>query len=115
MIVSILFKEFKLPKFKITQSQTHTVFLNSSEEFDTTNRTKWEELRNNAQNFMDEDEFEELPDSPPKDVALWMKVYQYVDRGEFANSEEDWFSERKGTIEVKWQIVDLKGKVVLDF
>ena len=101
-----------MPIFKFSHTQVHRVDLIFSEEFDTESQDEWEALKSKAKGGMDEDEFESLPDVAPEDVDVWLRVYSFVDSGEFSVREEDWVSDRKGGYESFFQVTDEDGNVL---
>ncbi len=101
-----------MPTFKFTHTQVHRVDLIFSEEFDTASQDDWDALLSRAANSMEADEFAALPDAAPDDVDVWLRVYSFVDTGEFSESEEDWVTDRKGGYESYFQITDEDGNVL---
>jgi hypothetical protein len=101
-----------MPTFKFIHRQVHRVDLIFSEEFDTASQDDWDALLSMAASSMDEDEFAALPDDPPDDIDIWLKVYSFVDTGEFSDSEEDWVTVRKGGYESYILVTDEDGNVL---
>lgn len=101
-----------MPTFKFIHTQVHRVDRIFSEEFDTESQDDWDALLSRAENLMDEDEFSALPEDAPDDIDVWLRVYSFVDTGEFAEAEEDWVTDRKGGYESYFQVTDEDGNVM---
>ena len=105
--------EVTLPAFKIKLVRTHRVDNIYSEELDMSSQTQWDEVKSKAKDMMDEDEFDQLPDSPPDDIAIWLSVYQWIDPLELKLHSQDWVSDRKGNFVDQWFITDFDDNIVL--
>lgn len=101
-----------MPKFKVSQTQIHRVDRIFTVDFDTESKEQWDELKSKAQDLMDEDDFDELPDDPPEDLAIWLRVCQCIDSSEYSDDGEDWVSHRKGGYETYWEVSDEEGSIV---
>ena len=101
-----------MPTFKFIHTQVHRVDRIFFEEFDTDDQDQWDEVKAKAQGMMDSDEFSALPDEAPDDVAIWLRVYSFVDAIELADSEDDWVTDRKGGYESYFQVTDEDDNVL---
>lgn len=101
-----------MPTFKFIHTQVHRVDLIFSEDFDSDDQDQWDEVKAKAQGMMDAEEFAALPDEAPDDVDIWLRVYSFVDTGEFSDAEEDWVTDRKGGSESYFQVTDEDGNVL---
>jgi hypothetical protein len=101
-----------MPKYKVVRTEYHQVASIYTDQFDTSDDEKWDELKKEAEFHMPRDEFEALPEDPPSDPQLWFDVYYHVNSGEFAEQEDDWISVRKGGFDVSNKLLNSKGKVI---
>lgn len=101
-----------MPKFKATQELFQTVIQTFWEEFDTENQDQWESLKSRVKDCSGED-LDDYPDEAPSDPSLWFQLYQMLYHLEYENDEEDdWFSDRKGSTEHRYQLEDSDGNVI---
>lgn len=104
-----------MPKFKISYSELHRVKQTVYEEFDTSSKEQWEQLKEKARDRMDPYEFDELPIKPPKTPEDWMRLYKFVDVSEYSNSEkDDWLTLINGGHEMSWVVTDKSGKIIME-
>jgi hypothetical protein len=110
----ILLLGVAMTKFKVSLTQTHSVLLVYSDQFDTSDQGKWEELKEcvKSSGSMDDDEFDSLPKKAPKNIQKWLRVYQCLDATDFPNQEENWISHSKGGFPVDYEITDENNQVV---
>lgn len=101
-----------MPKYTATYTEYHHVAVVFSDEFDTSDSEKWEWLRSAAQEHLEPDEFEQLPEEPPTDPKLWFELYGHVAETEYSDNEEDWITVRKGGYETSRELHDMSGNVV---
>jgi hypothetical protein len=101
-----------MPKFKAVRTEYHQVASIYTDTFDTKDEEKWEWLKNEAEFHMPRDEFDALPEDPPKDPEIWMTLYGYINSGEFSEQEDDWITVREGGYDVTEKLLDAKGKPV---
>ncbi len=102
-----------MTKFKVIQKLTQVVIQEFWEEFDTSDQSRWEALKESVKYSMDDDEFDELPDEAPEDEAVWFSLYQNLDCHEYANQEEDyWKSDIKGSTEYDYILENEDGEQI---
>lgn len=101
-----------MPKYKVVLNEYHRVTSTFTDEFDTKDADKWEQVKASAEFEMNPEEFEALPEDPPKDPAAWFAVYRYVDALGYQEREDDWVTSRKGGFETSIELQDKKGNVL---
>lgn len=101
-----------MPKYTAVLTEHHTVTVTLTDEFDTSDISKWESLKENAKYAMSSKDFQALPQKPPKDPAIWVTLYRYLDRSEYEDKESDWISLNQGGYETSLDILDIKGKII---
>ena len=101
-----------MPTFKFIHTQVHRVDQIFSEEFDTNDQDKWDEVKAKAQGMMDSDEFSALPVEAPDDVDIWLRVYSFVETLELSDAVDDWVTDRKGGYESYFQVTDEDDNVL---
>lgn len=101
-----------MPKFTAVFTEYHRVSVIFTDEFDTSDKDKWEWLKSAVESEMDAYDFDELPAKPPKDPKAWFALYQLLSETEYGDKEDDWVTVRKGGYDVSRELVDAKGKVL---
>lgn len=102
-----------MPIYTFKLIEHHQVDTIASDEFDTSDQEKWEWLKSSVSDKLGEDEVESLPEDAPSDPQIWFDLYRFLDRGEFAEIEDDWVSERKGGYDVSHTLTDTTGKRII--
>jgi hypothetical protein len=98
-----------MPKFKVVRKEYHQVVSIFTEEFDTKSQDQWDDLKDRAD--VDEDDY---PEKPPKDPAEWLELFVSAREIDPDSRYDDWVSERKGGYDVSFEVIDSKGKVILE-
>lgn len=101
-----------MPKYKVTQTQIHRVDLVFTEEFDTNDANKWNELRDRVREKISDDDFNSLPSKPPKNVKLWLELYRHIDSSYYENATEKWVSHSRGGYPIEYSLSDDKGNII---
>jgi len=99
--------------YKYVRNLKQIVIQTVYEEFDTTDQDLWDKLLENASDYADEDELENFPIDASDELALWFKLFSYLNEGEFTNSlADDWVSDRKGFTEITDSLEDSEGNEI---
>ena len=101
-----------MPKYTAVLTEYHRVSSIYTDEFNTSDKAKWEHLKSLVEHQMDADEFEALPVKPPKDPKVWFQLYQQLSEAEYQDQKDDWITLRKGGCETSHELLDSKGKVI---
>ena len=101
-----------MPKYTAVFTEYHRVVSIYTDEFDTSDKIKWELLKSLVSDRMDTEEFEALPLKPPKDPKVWFQLYQNLPEGDYGEQENDWITVRKGGYDTSHELLDSKGKVI---
>lgn len=101
-----------MPKYRAVFTEYHRVLTIYTDEFNTSDKEKWEWLKSAAENQMDSDEFDALPAKPPKDPKVWFDLYRHVPEMEYAKQDDDWITVRKGGYDISRKLVDAKGNTI---
>jgi len=101
-----------MPKYLAKLTEYHRVASIYTDEFNTSDKKKWELLKSKVEDQMDPDEFEELPEKPPKDPKVWFQLYKYLHGEEYQEQKDDWITHRKGGYDTSNELFDSKGNVI---
>ena len=101
-----------MPKYTAVFTEYHRVASIFTDEFDTSDKNKWELLKSLVSDHMDTEEFEALPLKPPKDPKVWFKLYQNLPESDYGEQENDWITVRKGGYDISRELLDAKGKII---
>ena len=94
-------------------TSTWTVSFRFNTKFDISDQSAWAELRDEAQEFYNYDDFSKrFPKKAPSDPGLWLELFQIRDynTGDVGASDEgDWDSDNR---KFEGEIISKSGKVV---
>ena len=101
-----------MPIYTATYIEYHQVSSIHTDQFNTSDKDKWEWLKSAVESEMDAVEFDELPVKPPKDPLVWFALYEHLSRSDYEDKDEDWVTHRKGGFDTARTLLDAKGKVL---
>ena len=101
-----------MPKYKAVYTEHHRVSSIHTDTFNTSDKDKWEWLKSMVEGQMDSDDFEALPEKPPKDPLAWFALYEHISGGDYEEQDDDWITVRKGGYDISRELLDAKGKII---